>query len=99
MLTRSVRLYELGDVEAVEVPGRFGPVHLDGAHASLTRPFAGGALELFQGRASSLCDELDDAVVTVRHPAGQAQRLGAADEEIAKADSLDVSLDDAVKAL
>jgi hypothetical protein len=99
MLTRSVRLYELGDVEAAEVPRRFGPVDLDGAHASLAGALARGMFELFQGWASSLGDELDDAVVPVGHPPGQAERLGAPDQKKAEADPLDVSLDDAMKAL
>jgi hypothetical protein len=99
VLTRSVRLYELGDVEAPEVPRGFGPVDLDGADARLARTLVRSPLQLFQGRPGSLSDELDDAVVSVRDPSGQAERLGASDQEKAEADALDFSLDDAVKPL
>ena len=56
----------------------------------------GGPLQLFQVAPASLRDELDDAVVPVRDPAGQPQSLGAADQEIAEADALDVAFDDAM---
>jgi nicotinamide-nucleotide amidase len=59
----------------------------------------GGSLQLFKVLPPSLRDELDDSVVPVHHPAGQPQRLGAADQEEAEPDSLHVSFDDAVKAL
>jgi hypothetical protein len=99
MLTRSVRLYELGDVEAAEAPRRFGPVDLDGADTSLAGALAGCSLQLFKGRPSSLRHELDDAVIPIRDPAGQPERLGAMDQEKSEANSLDVALDDAMKAL
>jgi len=58
-----------------------------------------GSFQLFQGWARSLGHELDDAIVPVRHPTGQPERLGAPDQKKAEADALDVSLDDAMKAL
>ena len=58
-----------------------------------------GSLQLFEGLPPSLRDELNDTVVPIRHPAGEPQRLGAADQEKAEANALDVSLDDAMKPL
>ena len=58
-----------------------------------------GSFQLFQGRPSSLGNELDDAVVPVRHPTGQPEGLGPPDQKKAEANALDVSLDDAMKAL
>jgi nicotinamide-nucleotide amidase len=96
---RSVRLYELGDVEAGEVPGRFGPVELDGRDAGHARPRTSGSLQLFQVLPPSFGDELDNTVIAVGHPARKPQRLGAPDQEKAEADSLDVSFDETVKPL
>jgi nicotinamide-nucleotide amidase len=96
---RSDRLYELGDVKTVEAPGRPRPADLDGGYAGHSRALSGGTLELFEVAAAALGDEFDRPVVPVLHPAVQAQRLGAADQEVAEADSLDVALDDAVQAL
>ena len=59
----------------------------------------GGSLELFQVSAHTLGHELDDAVVSILHPAGQPQCLGSADYEEAEADTLDVPFDDPMKAL
>lgn len=59
----------------------------------------GCSLQLFEVLPRALRHELDDSVVPVRHPAGQPQCLGAADQEEAEADALHVSFDDAVKAL
>ncbi len=59
----------------------------------------GGSLQLFKVLPASLRDELDDSVVPVHHPAGQPQRLGAADQEEAEPDTLHVSFDDSMKAL
>ena len=96
---RSVRLYELGDVEAAEVPGRFGPVELDGRDAGHAWPLTSGSLQLFQVLPPSLGDELDDTVIAVGHPTRKPQRLGAPDQEKTEADSLDVSFDETVKPL
>src|SRR5882672_5475045 len=93
---RSVRLYELGDVEAAEVPGRRRPVDLDLGDASHARPFLSGSFELFQVPPATLRDELDDAVVSIGHPARQPKRLCTPDQKEPKADSLDVALDDAM---
>ena len=49
--------------------------------------------------ALPLRDEFDNAVVPVRHPAREPQRLGAMDQKVAEAHSLDVAFDDTVKAL
>jgi nicotinamide-nucleotide amidase len=96
---RSVRLHGLGDVEAAEVPGRFRPVHLDPGDAGLAGPFACRSLQLFEVLPPSFRDELDDAVVPVRHPTREAQRLGSMDQKVTEADSLNVSFDDAMEAL
>ena len=97
--TRSVRLYELGDVEAGEVAGRRRPVDFDLADARHARTLMSGSLELFEVPTAPFSNEFDDAVIPVGNPARQPQRLGAADEEEAEADSLDVAFDDSVKAL
>ena len=59
----------------------------------------GGSLQLFQVLPPAFRNELDNAVVTVRHPTREPQRLGATDQEEAEPDSLHISFDDAVKAL
>jgi molybdenum cofactor synthesis domain-containing protein len=59
----------------------------------------GGSLQLFQVLPPTFRNELDNTVVTVRHPTREPQCLGATDQEEAEPDSLHVSFDDAVKAL
>jgi molybdenum cofactor synthesis domain-containing protein len=98
-LARSVRLYELGDLEAAEVASGRRPVDFDLLDARHSRTLVGGPLELFEVSATPFRDELDDPVIPVGHPAGEAQRLGATDQEEAEADPLDVALDDPVKPL
>lgn len=58
-----------------------------------------GSLQLFEVPTAPFRNEFDDAVIPVGHPARQSQRVGAADQEEAEADSLDVAFDDSVKAL
>jgi nicotinamide-nucleotide amidase len=58
-----------------------------------------GSLQLLEVLAFPFRNEFDDAIIPVRHPAHQPQRLGAADQKKAEAHSLDVAFDDCVKPL
>ena len=96
---RSDRLYELGHLEGVEAARRARPVDLDRVDARHTGPLPSGSLQLFEVAASALRDELDSAVVPIRNPTLQPQGSGATNQEIAETDPLDVTSDEAVKAL
>jgi nicotinamide-nucleotide amidase len=65
----------------------------------LARPLSRGFLQPFEVAPGAFGDELDHAVVTIRHPARQAQRLCAANQKVAEPDSLDIAFDYTVKAL
>ena len=97
--SRSDRLYELRDVEAVEAARRVRPFDLDRGDPRHAWPLSRGTLQLLELAPTTLRDKLDSAVVPVRHPALEPETLCTPDEEIAEANTLDIASDHAVKAL
>jgi molybdenum cofactor synthesis domain-containing protein len=65
----------------------------------MARAAAGGLEEALQVSLRALRDKFDRTVVTISNPAAQPELAGLACEEVAEADSLDVTADDAPKAL
>jgi nicotinamide-nucleotide amidase len=65
----------------------------------VARPAASGLEQPLQVRPRALRDKFNRAVVSVSNPAAQPKHAGLVREEVAKTDSLDVTADDALKAL
>jgi nicotinamide-nucleotide amidase len=65
----------------------------------MARPTPSGLQEPLQVGLRALGDKFDRAVVSVSNPAAQSKGTGLAGEEVTEADSLDVTADDAMKAL
>jgi nicotinamide-nucleotide amidase len=65
----------------------------------LARALSRGFFQPFEVAPGTFSDELEHAVITVRHPTRQAQRLCAANQKVAEPDSLDIAFDYTVKAL
>jgi nicotinamide-nucleotide amidase len=65
----------------------------------VARPAASGLEQPLEVGPRALRDKFDRAVVSVSNPAAQSKRASLAREEVAEADSLDVTADDAMKAL
>jgi nicotinamide-nucleotide amidase len=65
----------------------------------VARAAAGGLEQPFQVSLRALGDKFDRAVVSISNPAAQRKGAGLPGEEVAEADALDVTADQAVKAL
>jgi hypothetical protein len=85
-----------GKVEAVQPPGGFRPAAVHPLHVRCLWTTLGRLLQPLEVRPAPLGDELDGSVVSVAHPAAQAEAPAFPHQEPAKANPLHVAMNQAV---
>jgi nicotinamide-nucleotide amidase len=88
-----------GEVEGFQASARGRPLRFDARDPRVPWAAASGLEQPFQVGPRALRDKFDRAVVSISNPTAQPKRACLAREEVAETDSLDVTADNAMKAL
>jgi hypothetical protein len=89
----------IGNTKFSELAGGAAPLHVHLSHVCARRAVVQECKELVEIRAQTLGSDFHGLIGQIAHPAGDAVALGGFDGIVAKADTLDPSMDDGMELL